>query len=732
MNKNMTLRKLILSGLAASALATASVTTQAADFFLCAAATTKTMPDTGEVVTMWGFAQDDNANLADGCGTGVVQIPGPMLTVPVGDNVVNINVLNNLTDPVSVVIPGQVTSMTPVMFTDAQGRNRVRSLTTETAPSATGTYTWSNFKPGSFIYQSGTHQAVQVQMGLYGGLKKDDAAGQAYPGVAYDNEVELYYSEIDPALHAAVASGNYGPASTIGMTSTIDYKPRYFLVNGEPYSAATASIAAGYAGQRTLIRFFNMGLRTVMPILRGMDMSVVAEDGNLYPYAREQYSVMLAAAKTKDAIITPSAPGSFAIFDHTLSLTNSQLSPGGFFSMLAISGAPTVIPPSDTVTILRARFNAANLQLRVWANSDNSAANLSVIDPNTNLPVPMTTYVTDPNVLNGGFYRLFVANVTANPGTVTVNSDQGGTDTEAVPFTEPPVANADTYTTAEDTVLSIASAGVLTNDLKGGWVANDMQAVVTTPPTNGTLVLNIDGSFDYTPNANFHGSDSFAYVVNMINATTLALLDTSAPATVDITVNPVNDAPVAVDDAYSVDQNTALNVAAAGVLANDTDVDSDPMTAILAAGPANGTVTLNADGSFSYTPVTNFVGTDSFTYQANDGTASGNIATVTITVNAAANQPPVAVNDFASTALNTSVAIDVLANDTDPDNNIDPSTVTIVVQPTRGGTVSVDPVTGVVTFTPALNFRGTDVFRYTVSDTAGATSNRGRVRVNIR
>jgi hypothetical protein len=107
------------------------------------------------------------------------------------------------------------------------------------------------------------------------------------------------------------------------------------------------------------------------------------------------------------------------------------------------------------------------------------------------------------------------------------------------------------------------------------------------------------------------------------------------------------------------------------------------------------------------------------------------VATVSISVNAAQNSPPVAVDDYATTTVNTSVDIDVLANDTDPDGNIDPTTVTIVRDPRRGGTVSVNPATGVVTFTPALNFRGTDVFRYRVSDTAGATSNRARVRVNV-
>ena len=107
-------------------------------------------------------------------------------------------------------------------------------------------------------------------------------------------------------------------------------------------------------------------------------------------------------------------------------------------------------------------------------------------------------------------------------------------------------------------------------------------------------------------------------------------------ATPDAT--PVNDAPVAVDDGYNVDEDATLNVAADGVLGNDGDADGDALTAALVSGPANGTLSLNADGSFSYTPDADFNGTDSFTYRANDGTVDGNLATVTITVDPA-NDP---------------------------------------------------------------------------------------------
>ena len=89
-----------------------------------------------------------------------------------------------------------------------------------------------------------------------------------------------------------------------------------------------------------------------------------------------------------------------------------------------------------------------------------------------------------------------------------------------------------------------------------------------------------------------------------------------------LTVNPVNDAPVAANDAYTTDEDTPLTRPAPGVLANDTDVDGATLTAVLVTGPAHGTLALNADGSFTYTPAANFNGSDSFTYQASDGPRS--------------------------------------------------------------------------------------------------------------
>ena len=138
----------------------------------------------------------------------------------------------------------------------------------------------------------------------------------------------------------------------------------------------------------------------------------------------------------------------------------------------------------------------------------------------------------------------------------------------------------------------------------------------------------------YTPDADWNGTDNFTYTVG----DWYGGFDTG---TVEVIVTPVNDAPVANDDSYTTDEDTTLTVNAPGILSNDNDVDDTTLTAELLDNPNHGTLTLNPDGSFVYTPYANYYGTDSFTYKAYDGEAYSNIATVTITINSV-NDAPVA------------------------------------------------------------------------------------------
>jgi FtsP/CotA-like multicopper oxidase with cupredoxin domain len=324
----------------------------AAEYSLRADVTTKTMPD-GRVITMWGFALDQY-DIGGGpvAGDGIVKVPGPALVVPPGQGL-TINLTNNLPESVSIVIPGQITTMAPVWDDGSTGPRpsltaRVRSFTQEaqakvgTTP-GTATYTWTNLKLGTYLYHSGAHPSVQVQMGLYGAVKIDAATGQAYtptatnPDTTYNSEVILLFSEIDPALHDAVANCNYGAGKTI--TSTINYEPKYFLINGEPFSPGSSPIPAGNPTDRILIRFLNAGYKDYVPTVQGPYMTVLAEDGNLYPYPKQEYSVLLPAAKTKDAILVPGSAGYFPVYDRRLDLINDLSSPGGMLAYLTIAAA---------------------------------------------------------------------------------------------------------------------------------------------------------------------------------------------------------------------------------------------------------------------------------------------------------------------------------------------------------------------------------------------------------
>jgi len=223
-----------------------------------------------------------------------------------------------------------------------------------------------------------------------------------------------------------------------------------------------------------------------------------------------------------------------------------------------------------------------------------------------------------------------------------------------------PVATNDAYNTDEDTTLSIFAPGVLGNDTDVDTPAASLTAILVTGPSHAaSFTLNADGSFSYTPEANFNGADSFTYKAN-------DGANDSNVAMVTIAVNPVNDAPVAQNDNYTVAEDSVLSVAAPGVLDNDTDPDlGQTLTVEVVSGPTHALAfTLNADGSFAYTPQANFFGVDTFTYRAFDGTAYSNVAMAQIAVTNV-NNAPVAQAQSVSTNQNTPVIITLSATDID-------------------------------------------------------------------
>ncbi len=192
---------------------------------------------------------------------------------------------------------------------------------------------------------------------------------------------------------------------------------------------------------------------------------------------------------------------------------------------------------------------------------------------------------------------------------------------------EPPDAVDDSDTTDEDTTVTI---DVLDNDSDPEGDLDDTSVTVTGGPSNGSTSVNPDGSIDYTPDADFFGTDSFTYQV--CDTTPIPLGPLCSTATVDVTVNSVNDGPDAVDDGDTVDEDSSVTV---DVLGNDTDVDDglDPASVTVTSGPSNGSTSVNPDGSIDYTPDPDFSGTDSFTYRVCDLAGLCDTATVDVTVN---------------------------------------------------------------------------------------------------
>ncbi len=295
-----------------------------------------------------------------------------------------------------------------------------------------------------------------------------------------------------------------------------------------------------------------------------------------------------------------------------------------------------------------------------------------------------------------------------------------------------PVAVADSINTNENTLLTLPAPGLLANDTDVD-LPNDVLTVVpaTIQSTLGAKVtINANGSISYDPSlvssiqqltSGQSVQDSFIYKIKDSAGVE------SIAATVTVNVAGVNDAPTAVNDAYTigVGQNQLLDV-----LLNDSDVDSpiDAASISVTSLPAFGTVLVNQTGVVQYTPGGGFRGVDTFRYTVRD--TAGNVsneAVVTVTV----NNRPIALPDSATTTKNQPIDINVLANDSDLDGTVNPASVQIVLTPSPSGTATVLP-NGSIRFVPATDFSGSVTLSYVVSDDVGTVSNVANVDIRVQ
>jgi len=285
----------------------------------------------------------------------------------------------------------------------------------------------------------------------------------------------------------------------------------------------------------------------------------------------------------------------------------------------------------------------------------------------------------------------------------------------------PPKAVNDFYQVNQGSTLNIpATVGVLANDSDPD--GDSLTASLGSGPQHGSVTLNSDGSFSYTPTASFSGTDSFSYMVS-------DGLGGTATGTAVIQVNPVNLPPVVASYSYTTLENKLLTVAAPGVLTNDTDPNGNALTASLLLGAANGQVTVNSNGSFTYQPNTDFNGTDSFAYQVSDGHGDFAVGMVQISVTPVNQQPSFsASNPPASNENAGPQTVDHWALFNPGAANESGQTATYTVQSVSNAALfaalpSVD-ANGTLTYTAASDANGTSTFTVYVTD-SGGTANGG-------
>ena len=289
----------------------------------------------------------------------------------------------------------------------------------------------------------------------------------------------------------------------------------------------------------------------------------------------------------------------------------------------------------------------------------------------------------------------------------------GACDTATLIFTVTPINDAPTLTNATPSVQEDIplNASVLTNanDVDGNLNPNSF--VVLDNPINGTLVMNLNGSYVYTPNPNFNGKDSVHYRV-------CDLAGACASATIILTINAVNDAPTLRNMSSSGQEDAPItgNVAPN---AADADGNLNPNSFAATDLPKNGTIVMNPNGTFIYTPKPNFTGVDSVHYKVCDSTNLCTTSTLIFNISLV-NDAPTLTNSTPNLQEDIPLTASVLSNAFDVDGNLNPNSFALTDSPQRG-TITMNP-NGTYTYIPKSNFNGVDSVHYKVCDLSGACS----------
>lgn len=561
----------------------------------------------------------------------------------------------------------------------------------------------------------------------------------AQPGS--DAVVEIFDEADNQVDSVAVTSSN---ASISGNTATIDFVAElvptmsyYVQVSGTAFADSASNLFGGISDKTT----FNFTVANTSPTANNDAVSV-----------NEEQSVDITVL------------GNDVDPDSTLNSASVQVgtAPGnGSTSVDTGSGVVTYTPNAnfagtDTFTytvddVHGGTSNEATVTVTVNNVNDAPTANDDTANTPEDNPISIDVAADDTDIDEGDSVDPSTITITSAPANgsaelvsgevlYTPDTDYNGTDqfSYTIEDQNSGVSNVatviinvngvnDTPTAADDSA-SVDEDNAVDVDV----TANDSDIDGTVDPTtvqvlddvaNGTVSVDATtGVITYTPDENFSGTDTFTYVVqDDANGT-------SNEATVTLTVNPVNDAPVAADNAATLQEETPHVI---NVLGNDSDVDGslDTASVEVVSSPSDGDTTIDtATGAITYTPEENFDGSDSFTYRVmdNEGLWS-NVATVNLTVEGV-NDAPLANDDEVTTEEDTPATIDLLTNDNDVDGTLDPASITLSTPASGSASQNGD---GTVTYTPDEHFNGSDSFTYTVEDDMGAPSNAATVSVTV-
>jgi len=298
-------------------------------------------------------------------------------------------------------------------------------------------------------------------------------------------------------------------------------------------------------------------------------------------------------------------------------------------------------------------------------------------------------------------------------------SNTAAVNIAVTPVNDQPLAVNDVSTLGEGMAATINLAA---NDFDAEGGLDPASITIVTRPANGSVFNNADGSVEYTHDGSETVSDVFTYFIKDVSGAS------SNTAAVNITVTPVNDLPIAVNDASDVVEGMSVTIDLAD---NDTDVDDglDLDSIAVVAPPVNGSVVANADGTVDYSHDGSETVSDMFTYSIKDVSGeTSNTAAVNIAVTPV-NDPPLAVNDASDVVEGMSVMIDLADNDTDSDNELDLGSIVIVAQPANGSVVV--NVDGTVDYSHDGSETVSDVFTYSIKDVSGASSNTAAVNITV-